>query len=764
MKSVPEDCTADSGTNGDFVNGVSSVQNPSFYTTGGEWGTIVCECLAYNDEWSDPDIDRENCQTQIIIKGPRLYERLMNDYSFKWGKSLMNKFWRKIDATMARITSATVHLYIDASSGDDENDGSSWGNAKETLLAAVEAAAEYPRHDIAFHARGAFNENSNLIIPISGKHRKVIFDFFDNGNNETIVVAEQTSTSVTTDTLTKTGAGWTVNAYRGEWVKITDGAQAGNYRQIRSNTSDTMTFCNSISGLSGTPKFKIVRSSCQINGNVNFYNSGNATCVIQGLDSNGGFIGLYGGGHYKTIGWTLRSSGWSEFEQINSISDGYYINPDTLVENSLIRLGIHCDDDYFYFYDLNVFNFDFGITGLGIDSDGVNYGVSNKTEFTRAVTCARNRFLRFLDIVVTGEVTAGTGFTFVEGGKCQLDKASVSNKSSHGIAVRDGFLYLGNSGGISGSGNTGAGLFADHGSRVVLHDSLTPTITGTVGEVSVDGTTQKSTWAAINGGTPVTSSEGTYVKRNQDHPIDAGGGQTNTVAGSNGITNTGDNVDATLTPTYGSSANTICQGNDSRLSDSRTPTNHASNHQFGGGDAIRLDDLNTPEDNTDLNSTTAAHGLLPKLGGGTTNFLRADGTWNAPPGSASPLTTKGDLYGYDTADARIPVGTNGHVLTADSTQTLGVKWAAGGSFSGYEDVFTATTTGQQTFTLTTNAATNANFPAGYSILGVYVNGVKQKYSSGPSTREYDMGATPAANTVRVGGLNIGDEVEVVYGA
>jgi hypothetical protein len=45
----------------------------------------------------------------------------------------------------------------------------------------------------------------------------------------------------------------------------------------------------------------------------------------------------------------------------------------------------------------------------------------------------------------------------------------------------------------------------------------------------------------------------------------AGGGQTDTVAGSNGITNTGDNVDAVLAPTYGSSANTICQGNDSRL-------------------------------------------------------------------------------------------------------------------------------------------------------------------------------------------------------
>lgn len=44
--------------------------------------------------------------------------------------------------------------------------------------------------------------------------------------------------------------------------------------------------------------------------------------------------------------------------------------------------------------------------------------------------------------------------------------------------------------------------------------------------------------------------------------------------------------------------------------------------------------------------------------------------------AASPLTTKGDLYGFSTLDARIPIGANNTVLTADSAQTLGLKWAA----------------------------------------------------------------------------------------
>ena len=50
----------------------------------------------------------------------------------------------------------------------------------------------------------------------------------------------------------------------------------------------------------------------------------------------------------------------------------------------------------------------------------------------------------------------------------------------------------------------------------------------------------------------------------------------------------------------------------------------------------------------------------------------------------TPLTTKGDLLGFSTLDARIPIGTNGHILTADSTESLGLKWAApsAGGFVG----------------------------------------------------------------------------------
>ena len=39
------------------------------------------------------------------------------------------------------------------------------------------------------------------------------------------------------------------------------------------------------------------------------------------------------------------------------------------------------------------------------------------------------------------------------------------------------------------------------------------------------------------------------------------------------------------------------------------------------------------------------------------------------------LTTKGDTHGFDTDNARVPIGANTTVLTADSTEALGLKWA-----------------------------------------------------------------------------------------
>ena len=46
-------------------------------------------------------------------------------------------------------------------------------------------------------------------------------------------------------------------------------------------------------------------------------------------------------------------------------------------------------------------------------------------------------------------------------------------------------------------------------------------------------------------------------------------------------------------------------------------------------------------------------------------------------GLTSPLTTKGDIWVYGTGDTRLPVGTDGHTLVADSGAATGLAYSAG---------------------------------------------------------------------------------------
>jgi hypothetical protein len=101
---------------------------------------------------------------------------------------------------------------------------------------------------------------------------------------------------------------------------------------------------------------------------------------------------------------------------------------------------------------------------------------------------------------------------------------------------------------------------------------------------------------------------------------------------------------------------TLIDTGDSRLSDSRDPTAHNTSHQNGGADQIRIDNFQEGEDNTDLDSSTGRHGLLPKLGGGSTNFLRADGSWAAPGGGGSVVIASGSYTGDDSVNRAIPHG------------------------------------------------------------------------------------------------------------
>ena len=109
---------------------------------------------------------------------------------------------------------------------------------------------------------------------------------------------------------------------------------------------------------------------------------------------------------------------------------------------------------------------------------------------------------------------------------------------------------------------------------------------------------------------------------------------------------------------------------------------------FAAGDTVFIQNLGTANLTITAGTATvntAGSLILPQYDAGILYFVSASSAVfydYIQTGATSPLTTKGDLYGFGTSDARIPIGTNGHILTADSAQTLGLKWAAPASGGG----------------------------------------------------------------------------------
>lgn len=92
---------------------------------------------------------------------------------------------------------------------------------------------------------------------------------------------------------------------------------------------------------------------------------------------------------------------------------------------------------------------------------------------------------------------------------------------------------------------------------------------------------------------------------------------------------------------------------------------HAVQHGPGGSDELKLDDLMSPDDNTDLNVSVLAHGLVPKLSGDPAEYLDGSGAWSTPGGGGGAPT-----------NAQYLVGASDGTLSAERvvTDTASVVW------------------------------------------------------------------------------------------
>ncbi len=120
-----------------------------------------------------------------------------------------------------------------------------------------------------------------------------------------------------------------------------------------------------------------------------------------------------------------------------------------------------------------------------------------------------------------------------------------------------------------------------------------------------------------------------------------------TISAGTGLTGGGDlSANRTLAVSYGTTAGTAAQGNDSRLSDARTPTSHVHGA-------------------ADISSGTVATARLGSGSASASTFLRGDQTWAAPSSSAPVAGTTAGIVAGTTAV------TNGTIVTVSGFYAAG---------------------------------------------------------------------------------------------
>ena len=294
-------------------------------------------------------------------------------------------------------------------------------------------------------------------------------------------------------------------------------------------------------------------------------------------------------------------------------------------------------------------------------------------------------------------------------------------------------------GGTIQSGYGGTGLTTFTGANNALYSTGASTLTAGTLPVLAGGTGATTAQTAMNTFAGAVTS-GSYLRGNGTNVVMSTIQAADVPTLNQNTTGTASNVTGTVAIANGGSGQTTAQTAMNAFAGAVT----SGSYLRGNGTnvvmaTIQAADVPTLNQNT-TGTASNVTGTVAIANGGTGQTAKT-----AAFDALSPLTTKGDLIGFDGTDnVRVAVGTNGYVLTADSSAASGVSWAAGGGGSG-------ATISNDTTTATTLYPLFAAATSG-SLANVYTSNAKYLYQ--PSTGELQSQVLNASNGIVVNSATV----------